>query len=611
MPSTFSDIANEYETLYFQYFPEQAVFYGRSDVPHDRFSDFSPKGIEKWQKEEDRFLALLQKIDKNTLNENELITFHLLQETLINSKESRILNTHLWNISCTFSWHTYITQVAEQQPVGDVISREQALARWSKFSKFIEDQIESLEKGLESKFIATKPVVARVIEQLRDLITQVVSDSPFYTMVEEAKDEVFKEKMTAVIRDVINPALQKYQNFLEKVYLPAAREEKLGVSSLPCGQAGYQAKVKEYVTLDYSAQKIRDLGEEHMKVLENEVAEIGKRLYKPTDMTENQPTDGAKLYSMANVFKHALENKSYLFTSAEELLEYNRAAQKRVREKLLDWFELMPDLEPTIEPFPLYLAKAGVTGTYTPSTEKKTGYFSINTYEPQKISRIDQEATLVHELYPGHAYQIELQRINKPPLSLNQYLWNAGYGEGWALYVERLADEMNLYSDDVSRLGMLSNEALRTARLLVDTGIHVYGWSREDAVKYLKDHTACSDKVIQCEVDRYISMPGQASAYMLGKFEIERLRDLAQRELKDDFDIRQFHTQVMKNGVVTLPMLAQQITNWIEEQKQCNKARTDAVVSGLSSQLFFSKTTTPSQKGNENHTHHFTIKIGY
>ena len=609
MAKSFTEITKEYETLYFQFFPEQAVFYGRTDVPHDRFGDYSPEGIKKWQKEEDRFLALLQKIDKKTLNANELITFQLLQETLINSKESRILNLHLWHVSCTFSWHTYITQVAEQQPVGDVISREQALARWSTFGSFIDDQIASLEKGLESKFIATKPVVTRVIDQLRSLITQVVSDSPFYIMVTESKDEAFKEKMTAVIQDVINPALQKYQTFLEKIYLPAAREEQLGVSSLPCGEAGYQAKVKEYVTLDYSAEKIRDLGEAHMKVLEKEVAEIGKRLYKPTDMAENQPVDGTNLYSMANVFKHALENKSYLFTSAEELLEYNRAAQRRVNEKLLDWFEVKPDLEPTIEPFPVYLAKAGVTGTYTPSTEKKIGYFSINTDEPQKTSRIDQEATLVHELYPGHAYQIELQRGNKPLPSLNQYLWNAGYGEGWALYVERLADEMGLYSDDVSRLGMLSNEALRTARLLVDTGIHVYGWTREEAVKYLKEHTACSDKVIQCEVDRYISMPGQASAYMLGKFEIERLRDLAKRELKDDFDIRKFHTQVMKNGVITLPMLTQQITNWIEEQKQSKKARTDIAASKSSPQLFFS--IAPSPQHYERHSQHLKTEKVY
>lgn len=589
MAKSFSDIAREYETLYVQFFPER---FGKND----RFGDYSPKGIEQWQHEEDRFLALLQEIDEKSLDENELITYHLLQETLNNSKESRVLNLHLWNISCTFSWHTYITQVAKQQPVSDVIGQEQALARWSKFGEFIEHQISALMQGLDSRFIATRPVVTRVIDQLSDLITSAASDSPFYVMVKEAQDQLFKEKMTAMIQNVINPALKRYQDFLKETYLPASRDETLGVCDLPCGVAGYQAKVKEFTTLGYTAERIKELGEEHMKALEREVVEIGKRLYTPTDM--------GKPYNMANVFRHALEDKSYMFTSEEQLLEYNRAAQRKVKQKLLGWFDTIPESEPTIEPFPLYLAKAGVTGTYTGGTEKKSGYFSINTYEPTKISRIDQEATLVHELYPGHAYQFELQRVQKKLMSLNRYLWNSGYGEGWALYVEHLADEMGIYSDEASRLGMLSNEALRTARLLVDTGIHVFGWTRADAVKYLQEHTACSDKVIQYEVDRYISMPGQASAYMLGKIEIERLRDLAKSELKDDFDIRQFHTQVLKNGVVTLPMLAQQITDWIEEQKRCKKEKPESVPSGLPPQQFFSIARAGAlQVKDHKHTH--------
>ena len=146
-------------------------------------------------------------------------------------------------------------------------------------------------------------------------------------------------------------------------------------------------------------------------------------------------------------------------------------------------------------------------------------------------------------------------------------MFNAGFGEGWALYVERLADEMELYQDDISRLGMLSNETLRAARLVVDTGIHAFHWSREKAVAYLKQHTALSENIIEGEVDRYIMMPGQATAYMLGKYEIESLRQLAKEQLGSRFDIRQFHNQVLKNGVVSLPLLRTQIESWLEEQK--------------------------------------------
>lgn len=160
-----------------------------------------------------------------------------------------------------------------------------------------------------------------------------------------------------------------------------------------------------------------------------------------------------------------------------------------------------------------------------------------------------------------------MQQEDKTIPSVNKYLWNSGYGEGWALYVERLSDEMNLYSDDVSRLGMLSNEALRTARLVVDTGMHVLGWNREQAVDYMSKHTTLSGELIGGEIDRYIIWPGQATSYMLGKFEIAKLRDLAQEQLGAHFNIRQFHNQVLKNGVVTLPMLRIQIERWVAEQK--------------------------------------------
>lgn len=185
----------------------------------------------------------------------------------------------------------------------------------------------------------------------------------------------------------------------------------------------------------------------------------------------------------------------------------------------------------------------------------------------KKKSRIDQEATLFHELIPGHHFQIALVYENKTLPPLNRYLFNAGFGEGWALYSERLADEMELYQDEISRLGMLSNESLRAARLVVDTGIHAFHWSREKAVDYLKQHTALSENIIEGEVDRYIMMPGQATAYLLGKNEILRLRQVAKEELGDHFDIRQFHNQVLKNGVVSLSLLKDQIESWIERQR--------------------------------------------
>ena len=292
-----------------------------------------------------------------------------------------------------------------------------------------------------------------------------------------------------------------------------------------------------------------------MDKLAKEVGVIGLRKYKTQDMAE--------------VFRLAKNESTHYFSTEQDILDYNMLALSRAKAKASDWFDLMPKTPGIVKPYPLHRAKTGASGEYHPPSEdgKEPGVFYINTYEPQQRSRIDQEATLFHELIPGHHFQIALQYEDGAIPRLNRYLWNSGYGEGWALYVERLADEMGIYDDDISRLGMLSNESLRASRLVVDTGIHVMHWNRQQAIDYLTQHTALSENIIEGEVDRYIMLPGQATSYMLGKLEIENLRQLAQEKLGNRFDIRQFHNQVLKNGVVTLPMLRMQIENWLVEQE--------------------------------------------
>ncbi len=558
MPRLFSELTQEYESLYFKFFPDQAMIFGRADTLLDRFTDYSLDAVSQWQQEEDRFIKELNEIDDKTLNERERVTFQLLKETLDNAKASRICNVHLWNINPLFGWHTYMTQLAELQPVGTAHNRAQAVTRWRSFEQLIDAQIANLKKGLELGFTAPKPAVQRVSGQFTDLITSEVSTSPFYSLVQRAEDESFKAEMSEVIKTIINPALQKYKNYLDQEYLALARTE-IGISALPSGVEGYQTKIKESTTLDITAEEIHQLGLKHMQELTKQVAEIGQKLYQTTDMELT--------------FKKAVDDKTHLFANEQELLEYNYAALKRATTEAPQWFDKMPKSEGTIRPYPLYRAKAGAAGEYNPPSEdgKEPGYFYINTYEAEKQHRLDHEGTLFHELIPGHHFQIALQQEDKDIPSLNKYLWNSGYGEGWALYVERLADEMGLYSDDISRLGMLSNECFRTARLVVDTGIHVFGWSRDQAIAYMKTHTASSDVIVEGEVDRYIMMPGQATSYMLGKLTIEELRKLAKSELGDRFDIRQFHNQVLKNGVVTLPMLIVQMDQWIAGLKPQRK----------------------------------------
>lgn len=547
-------LASQYETAYFAQFPESGIYWGRTDIAQDTFTDHSLEALARWHQQEDLFLSSLTAIPIEQLKGNAKDTYLLLKQSLENHKAVRICKDELWNISSLWGWHNMLTAVAEKQPVGTAHNRELALKRWSSVGKIVDAEISNLQRGLQEGYTAPKPVVERVIKQLNILLDTPVEKSPFFEFAQRDGDKIFKEKMAQIVTNSIYPALKRYVLFLEKEYLPNARSN-IAVSALPNGAACYQAKVKLETTLNMAPNEIYDFGIQHMKQLSKEVAEIGQREFGVSDM--------------ATVFRLAKQNPANAFKSEADILAYNEEALQRAYAKAGDWFDLLPKAKATLKPYPLHRAKTGAAGEYHPPSDDglHPGIFYINTYEPEKKTRIDHEATLFHELIPGHHFQVALAVEDKSHHSLNKYLWNAGYGEGWALYTERLADEMGLYRDDISRLGMLSNEALRTARLVVDPGIHVMNWTRQQAIDYLKQHTALEDHIIESEVDRYIILPGQATSYMLGKREIEALRKLAQDELKSDFDIREYHNQVLKQGAVTLPMLRSQVETWIENKK--------------------------------------------
>jgi len=545
------ELASRYEKAYFKQFPESGSYWGRTDIAQDAFMDHSLQALRDWHKTEDNFLVALNKIPANKLQGSALITYQLLKQNIESNLATRLCKDELWNINPLWGWHNMLTVVAEKQPVGTPENRQLALKRWHTVGKIVEDEIHNLRLGLKEGYVAPKPAVERVIKQFALILNTPVEKSPFYDFAKRDTDPLFQKQMAQIILSEINPALQRYADFLENEYLAKARID-IAVSALPGKAACYHAKVLKETTLTISPQDIYEFGLAHMEQLTKEVEEIGQREFGQTDM--------------ATVFHLAKQDINNRFKTEAEILAYNEQALEKAYSKASTWFDLVPKTKATLKPYPLHRAQTGAAGEYHPPSDdgERPGIFYINTYEPEKKTRIDQEATLFHELIPGHHFQVALAIEDKSHHSLNKYLWNAGYGEGWALYTERLADEMGLYKDDISRLGMLSNEALRTARLVVDPGIHVMHWTRAQAIDYLRKHTALEDHIIEAEVDRYIMMPGQATSYMLGKREFESLRELAKTRLGSQFDIREYHNQVLKQGAVTLPMLRAQIYAWLE-----------------------------------------------
>ena len=236
---------------------------------------------------------------------------------------------------------------------------------------------------------------------------------------------------------------------------------------------------------------------------------------------------------------------------------------QRAKDALPKWFGMLPMAPVIVEPYPAFLEKTAPGGQAVPPSNGKPGKYLINAYKATDQSRAGLEATAFHEAYPGHHLQMSLALESEGLHPILRYFYVSGYSEGWGLYSERLADEMGLYSSDVDRLGLLSNEALRAARLVVDAGMHALGMTRQQAIDYLLTHTTETQAGAEAEIDRYIAVPGQATAYMIGNLEIRRLRDEATQKLGAKFDIRQFHDVVLENGSIPLWVLRENVERWI------------------------------------------------
>jgi uncharacterized protein (DUF885 family) len=291
-----------------------------------------------------------------------------------------------------------------------------------------------------------------------------------------------------------------------------------------------------------------------MARIQTEMREIGKRSF-------NEP-DPVRLLALVKT------DKKYRFRTREELIKYAEAAVERGRQAMPRYVTRIPKAPVIVEPYPAFLEKSAPGGQAVPPTaDGRPGKYLINAYNASEQSKAGLESTAFHETYPGHHLQgaIALERPDLHPIA--RYFFLSGFGEGWALYSERLADELGLFSSDLDRLGLLSNEALRAARLVVDSGMHALGWDRQRALDYLMANTTETPAHAAAEIDRYIAVPAQATAYMIGNLEIRRLRTEAERALGARFDLREFHDLVLADGAVPLWVLGESVQEWIKRKR--------------------------------------------
>jgi uncharacterized protein (DUF885 family) len=543
-------LADAYLDGFFTRNPDQITLYGVPGRHHDQLPDNSVAALRAWQTKEDGWLKEARQIEPSTITTLPLrATLAIVREALESGSGARLCRNELWTVSQMVNgWQVQFGYLVTIQPVGTDAARREALARWSQLPKYIDTEIGNLRDGLKEGFSAPKGNVRLVIDQVNTLITTPLAESPFDSPSVRDKTPEFQKQFDLLVREQIVPAFTRYRDFLERDYLPAAREA-IGVSANPDGARCYTASVRYFSSLPVSADEVHATGQREVAKLDAEMKAIAERSFSTGDVPK--------------ALERVRSDKRYLFKSREELIAYSQAALARSKAAMHDWFGLLPKADVVIQPYPKFREKNG-PNEYNPPAEdgSRPAVFFINAYQAETKSRAPAESTAFHETIPGHHLQGAIALERKEIHPIGRYLGNAGYQEGWALYTERLADEMKLYSGDLDRLGMLSSQALRASRLVVDSGLHALGWTRQQAIDFMLAHTAEPKDDIVSEVDRYIIYPGQATAYMLGELEIAKARDEAKQAMGRRFDIKAFHDRVLEDGAVPVSFLRNKIHTW-------------------------------------------------
>jgi len=364
--------------------------------------------------------------------------------------------------------------------------------------------------------------------------------------------ESFRRELSAAVGEIVVPAFGRYLEVLETEILPAARpSDRPGIVHVPGGDAAYRALIRTHTTLDLEPEAVHELGLAEIERIDASFADLGARVLG--------------VHGLDATLAALREDPALRFGSADEVFAAARDTLARAQAAVPRWFGRLPRVDCEVVPIPSETEAHQTLAYYAwPALDgSRPGRYYINLGSPETRPRYEAEALAFHESVPGHHLQIALAQELEGLPAFQRALGSTAFAEGWGLYTERLADEMGLYSSDLDRFGILSFDAWRACRLVVDTGMHALGWSRDQAVEFMRAHTALGDNNIANEVDRYISWPGQALAYKIGQLEILRLRALAEARLGPRFDIRAFHDAVLGSGAVGLTTLAGIVEDWL------------------------------------------------
>ncbi|MFY9608325.1 MAG: DUF885 domain-containing protein [Blastocatellia bacterium] len=542
-------------------YPEGATLYGDNRF-NDRLTDFSPEAVERRKAHERAMLDRIQKIDRSRLKGQDLISYDLFLLDKKLNVEGQRFPAELMPIDQMNGVHLTFGQLITNTPFRNTKDYENYLARLAAFPKQIDQLIELMKRGIETRWVQPPVPLRSLASQIEGQIADDPARSPLFQPFQSLPNELSQPEAARLaaagkkaIADSFTPAMKKLGSFFKETYLPAARQD-IGASSLPDGEAFYQYSIRRQTTTSLTAKQIHEIG---LK----EVARIRREM---EDVIQKTGFKG----SFAEFLTFLRTDPRFYYTRADDLVAGYSHIAKVADGQLPRLFAELPRTPYGVRVIPDYEGPAQTTAYYQPSAAdgSRAGYYMLNTYKLDTRPRYEMEALTLHEAVPGHHLQIARAQELK---GLPDFRRNAGYTayvEGWALYAESLGTEIGFYTDPYSKFGQLTYEMWRACRLVVDTGMHAFGWTRQRAIDFMKENTAKTENDIIVEIDRYIVWPAQALAYKLGALKIKELRARASKELGPRFDVRKFHNAVLDDGPLPLDLLEKRMSEWIADQQR-------------------------------------------
>jgi len=540
--------------------PLEATYLGDKRY-NDRWPDLRPETLQNEQKQLQTFLDQLGRIDLNELQGEDAVSYQLFERQLRMEIEGFQYGWHFVPFNQRGGIQT-ANEIADQLSFKTVKDYEDWLTRLETFDTYMDQTIGLMQEGVDRGIVHAKVVMQRLPNQIRRQIVDDPRASLFWQAFrsfpndfdEATRDRLEKRAETAITKAIV-PAFRKLETFFNETYFPACFDE-VGVRQIPNGQEFYAHRARLYTTTDLTPQEIHDIGLA-------EVARIRKEMEAIIREVEFEGSFGEFLEFLRT-------DEQFYYDDPNELFEAVQAVCKKIDPELIKLFGKLPRMPYGVRPIPESIAPDTTAAYYMePAADgSRAGNYYFNLYKPDQRPIYTIEALSLHEAVPGHHLQIALaMELDNLP-AFRRYGGYTAFVEGWGLYSESLGYDLGLYKDPYSRFGRLTYEMWRAIRLVVDTGMHSLGWSRQDAIDLFVKHTAKSRLDIENEVDRYISWPGQALAYKIGELKIQELRRKAEKKLGDHFDIRAFHDALLSHGAVTLDVLENLIDDWIAEQQQ-------------------------------------------